>query len=174
MKVQELLENIKNDNFNLAEALQVNKYLPIDVKRTIAQGIIFECVEDDAGATKVDSVQKYMAYVRHMITAHTCLEYTDVDYDAVCSAEYGDGSLLDAIFECFERDADECEMILDFMLDDYMRELSIESSISKLVNDISVAIRGFADKLDGVDLANLIPKDLDVEKLNGFLNKYVK
>ena len=174
MKVKELLENIKQDNFNLADALQVNKYLPIDVKRTIAQSIIFECVSDDLGAIKVDSVQKYMAYVRHMVTTHTCLEYDDADYDALCSAEYDGGSLLDAIFKCFERDADECEMILDFMLDDYMHELSIESSIAKIANNICELANKIADKIDGVDLENLIPQGLDINKINGFLDKYVK
>ena len=174
MKVKELLENIKNDNFDLADALNVNKYLPIDVKRTIAQGIIFECVEDDMGATKVDSVQKYMAYVRHMITTHTCLEYTDDDYDALCSIDYGYGSLLDAIFDCFDRDADECEMILEMMLDDYMRELSIESSVARLVHNLNDVIGDFADKVDDLDIGKIIPAGLDVEKINGFLNKYVK
>jgi hypothetical protein len=174
MKVQELVENIKNDNFNLAEALSAHKYLPIDVKKTVAQSIIFECAGDYFGATKIDSVQKYMAYVRHMITTHTNLEYVDDDYDIICAAEYGDGSLLDAIFDCFGRDADECEMILELMLDDYMSEMSIDYTVAKFANELGATLKKLADKIGDLDLENIIPKGLDVEKINGFLNKYIK
>lgn len=174
MKVQELLENIKKENFNLAEALQVKKYLPIDVKRTIAQGIIFECVGEEFGVIKVDSVQKYMAYVRYMITTHTNLEYIDDDYDVVCSTECADGTLLDAIFDCFGRDADEFEMILDIMIEDYMQDFSIESTIARFVNEFGATIKGFADKINGLDIEKFIPKGFDVNKLNSFLNKYIK
>ena len=174
MKVQELLENIQKENFDLADELHVKKYLPIDVKRTIAQSIIFECVGDEFGVTKVDSVQKYMAYVRHMIAVHTDLEYVDDDYDILCSTEYEDGTLLDAIFDCFDRDADEFEMILDFMVDDYMQELSIEATIVKFVNELSANLKVFADKIGNFDVENILPNGLDVNKLNGFLNKYIK
>ena len=174
MKVKELVANMHNDNFNLEEELQVKKYLPLDVKRTIAQSIIFECTSDDMGIIKINSVDKYMAYIRHMITAHTCLEYVDNDYDALCAAEYKGVSLLDAIFECFERDVDEFDVILDFMVDDFMRDLSVEASLVKIANDVGALISKFADKIDGVDLANVIPEGLDVARINGFLDKYMK
>ena len=174
MKVQELLENIQKENFDLEEALSIKKYLPIDVKKTLAQSIIYECVSDAFGATKIDSVQKYMAYVRYMITTHTDLEYDDEDYDIVCSTEYGDGTLIDAIFDCFERDAEEFEMILDMMVEDYMHELSIEYSVARLINDLSVRIGRFADKAGKLDIQKMIPEGLDVEKINSFLNKYIK
>ena len=73
MKVQELLANIKNKDFNLERGLQVKKYLPIELKKTIAQSIIYDCTDNESGATKVDSVQRYMSYVRYMITMHTNL-----------------------------------------------------------------------------------------------------
>lgn len=174
MKLQELLVSIKEDNYNIEEALNVKKYLPIDVKKAIAQGIIFECASEEFGAIKIDYVQKYIAYVRHMITTHTDLEYTDEDYDTICSAEYKDGTLLDAIFECFERDAEEFEMILDLVLEDYMQNFSVEYTIARFVNEFGATIKGFADKVNGLDVEKIIPKDLDVQKLNGFLNKYIK
>ena len=46
MKVQELLANIKNKDFNLERGLQVKKYLPIELKKTIAQSIIYDCTEN--------------------------------------------------------------------------------------------------------------------------------
>ena len=174
MKVKELVANMHNDGFNLQDVLQVNKYLPMEVKRTIAQSVIFECANEVDGITQFDSVQKYLAYIRHMITLHTCLEYTDADYDVLCATEYADGTLIGAIFECFERDADECEMVLELMMDDVMRELSIDASVAKIANKIDELANKFADKIDGVDLASIMPKGLDVERINGFLNKYMK
>ena len=168
MKVQELIAKINNDGFNLSNELQVKKYLPIEVKKIIAQGVIYECTDSEFGETKVDSVQKYMSYVRYMITTHTILEYEDIEYDILCSTEFSDGSLLDAIFECFERDADECEMILDFMFDDYMRTLIIDATIAKFANDLSATINAFIEKIGDLNVESIIPKDLNVEKINGF------
>ena len=175
MKVKELLESIQNDNnFNLVEALNVKKYLPIEVKKTVAQGIIYECVSEEFGAVKIDYVQKYMAYVRLMITTHTDLEYDDGDYDYLCSVEYKDGNLLDEIFNCFERDAEECEMILDLMLEDTMQNFSIEYTAARFVNEISTTIKAVADKIENLKADGAVPDGLDVEKLNSFLNKYIK
>ena len=101
MKVQELVMNIKNKEFKLEKALEVKKYLPIEVKKTIAQSIIYDCTNDELGVIKVDSVQRYMSYVRYMIVAHTNLIYTDEDYDMLCSTEYGDTTLLNAIMDYF-------------------------------------------------------------------------
>ena len=97
MKVQELLMNIKNKEFKLEKGLEVKKYLPMEAKKTIAKAIIYDCTSDEDGIVKVDSVQRYMSYVRYMITTHANLKYTDEDYDALCSTEYGETTLLNAI-----------------------------------------------------------------------------
>lgn len=112
MKVNELLMNIKNKDFKLERGLQVKTYLPIEVKKAVAQGIIYDCTSEENGVVKVDSVQRYMSYVRYMITSHTDLEYTDDNYDALCSTMYEDTTLLNAIMDCFDSDAKECLRIL--------------------------------------------------------------
>ena len=176
MKVQELLENIKNKNFNLEEALEVKKYLPIELKKTIAQGIIFDCTDDSEGAIKVDSVQRYMSYVRYMIVYHTNLEYTDEDYDALCSTEYGEVTLLNAIMNYFGADAQECSRILDLMTDDYMQKNTLEFTIAKFLNGLADSIDGVANtlnsKIDGFDLKSMIPKDMDMKQMMNFLEEY--
>ena len=73
MKVQELLMNIHNKEFNLERGLQVKKYLPMEAKKTIAQGIIYECTREENGIIFVDSVQRYMSYVKYMLNMHTNL-----------------------------------------------------------------------------------------------------
>ena len=174
MKVQELLVNIKNKEFKLDRGLEVKKYLPIEVKKTIAQGIIYDCTNDDEGIIKVDSVQRYMSYVRFMITTHTKLEYTDDNYDALCSTEYGDTTLLNAIMDCFGDDAKECTRILNLMMDDYMQETTIEFSIAKFLNGINKVIGGLADTIGDFDLNSMIPENVDMSKLGAFLQNYIK
>ena len=174
MKVQELLMNIKNKEFNLERGLQVKKYLPIDVKKTIAQSIMYECSNGSDGAIKFDSVKRYLSYVRYMITTHTNLQYADEDYDILCSTAYGDMNLLNAIISCFGDDADECSRILNLVTDDYMQEMSLESVISKFLNDLSIAIANFTKKIGDIDLQNMIPDGMDMDKLNTFLENYIK
>lgn len=174
MKIQELLVSIKNKEFNLEKRLEVKKYLPIEVKKTIAQSIIYDCTSDESGAIKVDSVERYMSYVRHMITTHTNLEYTDEDYDTLCSTEYGETTLLNSIMGCFGDDAQECTRILNLMMDDCMQEMTIEFSVAKFLNGLNESIGGFAKKIGDIDLKSFIPEIVDMNKLGTFLQNYIK
>lgn len=174
MTVNELLMNIKNKEFSLERGLQVKKYLPMEVKKTIAQGIIYDCTNEADGVIKVDSVQRYLSYVKYMITMHTNLEYTDEDYDKLCSTEYGETTLLNAVVQCFDTDAKECSRILNFMMDDYLQESSIEFSIARFLNNLNNTINNLSDKISNTFADVTIPEDLDVEKLSGFLNNYIK
>ena len=178
MKVQELLANIHNKDFNLEKGLQVKKYLPFELKKTIAQGIIFESTDDSEGFIKVDSIQQYLSYVRFMILHHTNLEYTDEDYDKLCSTEYKDGMLLNAIMGCFEEDAKECTRILKLATADYMQHNSLENSVIKILGKFNTSLNSFinkfGEKFDEIDLKSIIPEDTDMDKLNKFLNEYIK
>lgn len=178
MKIEKLLMDIRNKEFKLESGLDIKKYLPIEVKKTIAQAIIYDCTSDESGVVKVDSVERYMSYVRHMITTHTNLEYTDENYDVLCSTEYGDTTLLNAIIECFGDDAKECSRILDLVMSDYMQESTLDFTLAKFLYDASGAINKLAkkitEKLNGIDLKSMIPESVDMNKLGTFLNKYIK
>ena len=178
MKINELLMSIHNKEFKLERDLQVKKYLPIEVKKTIAQAIIYECTSDEYGAIKMDSVQRYLSYVKYMITAHTNLEYIDENYDVLCSTEYGDTNLLNAIMECFGDDAKECSRILNLMVDDHMQEYSIESLISQFLYKMNASVDGFVQeinkKIKDIDMGSIIPDDVSKNQLSEFLRKYVK
>lgn len=174
MKVNELLEQIKQGNFDLESALDIKKYLPIDVKKSIAQAIIYECTDNEDMVASIDSVQKYLSYVRYMITMHTNLEYTDEDYDILFATEYNGTSLLDGIIGCFERDSKECEKILNFMIEDHLREMSMDYSIAKFLNGLNSTISKFANQFEGMDVNSIIPDNLDMEKLSTFLTNYIK
>lgn len=168
MKVQELLVNIKNKEFKLERGLEVKKYLPIEVKKTIAQAIIYDCTNEEAGVIKVDSMQRYMSYVRYMITTHTNLDYTDEDYDALCSTEYEDATLLNAIMDCFGDDAKECTRILNLMMDDFMQEMSVEFTVAKFLSGLNESISGLAKKFGDFDASAIIPESVDMNKLGSF------
>lgn len=176
MKINELVANIRNAQFDLERRLEVKKYLPIELKKTIAQGIIFDCTDNSEGVIKVDSLERYMSYVRHMIIHHTNLEYTDGDYDTLCSTEYGEGNLLNAIVECFGADAQECSRILDLMMNDYMQENTIEFTIVRLLNGLGNSLDGVIgvlnEKLNGFDLKSMMPENMDVQQVMNFLEKY--
>lgn len=174
MKINELLINIKNKNFNLEKELKVVKYLPIEVKKTIAQSIIYDCTTEENGVVKVDSVERYMSYVRNMIVMHTNLEYADEDYDVLCSTEYGDSTLLNEIIECFGSDAQECSRILELMTDDYMQEQSIEFGVVKFLNDLTMSIKNITDKIAQKTDELKISDSIDMDKLGAFLQNYIK
>lgn len=176
MKVQELLMNIKSKEFKLETGLQVKKYLPIEVKRTVAQSIIYECTNEEFGLTKVDSVQRYMSYVKYMITTHTNLEYTDENYDALCSTKYGETTLLNAIMDCFGDDAKECSRILNLMTDDLVYENSIEFTFGRVLYKLNNALDSLAGtiqkKLDGFDLNGIMPKGVNAEQITNILSMF--
>ena len=109
-----------------------------------------------------------------MIVSHTILEYLDEDYDALCAAEYDGVRLLDAIMACFHVDARECSTILDLMVEDYKREMSLESSIAKFLSGLSTMLAGVADKFESMDLQSMLPDNLDMDKLSSFLTNYIK
>lgn len=178
MKVQELLMNIKNKEFKLEKSLQVKEYLPIEVKKTIAQAIIYDCTTEEFGVVKVDSVQRYLSYVRHMIITHTNLEYTDEDYDVLCSTVYGETNLLNAIMGYFGEDAKECSRILNLMMDDYMQDSTIEFTVAKFLHELNASIGSLVAKIgqktDSIDMNSIVPDGMDFGKLNDFLQNYIK
>ena len=143
----------------------------MEEKKLIAQGILYECTERVDGVVRTDSVQQYLSYVKYMILRHTNLEYTQEDYDKLCSTEYNGTTLLNAILNCFESDAKECTRILNLVTADRMQENSLEFVIGKFLNNV---IKMLQDKLDEFDISKMIPQDADKEKLFKFLNDYVK
>lgn len=173
MKIEELVAGIENKDFNLEKELQVKTYLPIELKKTIAQSIIYDCTESDNGVIKVDSVQRYMSYVKYMITSHTNLEYTDEDYDTLCSL-----GLLNIIMDCFEADAKECSRILNLMTDDYMQEMSIDFAVAKFLNNLTGNLNNITEnivqKTNETNLNDIVPDSIDMNKLGDFLQNYIK
>ena len=169
MKIEKLLIEINRSNFDMDKELQVKKYLPMETKKTIAQGILYECTNDESGVTKIDSVQRYMSYVKYMITTHTNLEYTDKNYDALCSTMYGDKTLLNAIMDCFESDAKECSRILNLMSDDVSYNNSIGVKVGEFLYNLSNSLNMATSKLQN-KINDINFDSSNMYKLKEFLN----
>lgn len=184
MKVQELLVSMKRKDFDLEKWLQVKKYLPIEVKKTIAKGIIYDCTEEVNGVIKIDTVAQYMSYVKYMIKYHTNLEYDEVtDYDVLCSTDYVDAegntsALLNAILECFASDAKECSKIMGMMTDDCLQENNITFVVAKFLNGIGGTLGDLAgvlkNKVDSFNLESLGFGESEIAQFKELANKYVK
>lgn len=178
MKVQELLMSIHRKDFNIEKELQIKKYLPIEEKKLIAQGIIYECTENVNGAIKVDSVQQYLSYVKYMILRHTNLEYNAEDYDKLCSTKYGETSLLNAIFDTFPEDAKECSRILNFMVEDLMQENSMNFVVAKFLNNLGSQLETIMDTINAktqeLNLDSIVPNDVDLGQIKKFLDLNIK
>lgn len=179
MKVNELIKIInESEEVNLKEILEIKEYLPVLIKKAIAHEIVYESTIEDNGFIKVDSFERYMSYVRHMIVHHTNLEYTDDDYDVMYSTMYGETSLLNTIMFYFGEDAEECSRILEMVMNDYMQESTIECTVGKLIHGISERIsnltNAITEKTNGVDLKSMIPDNIDMNKLGEFVKNYKK
>ena len=174
MKVQELLMNIKIKTFNMERELRVKKYLPIQEKQNVAKLIVSECTEEVDGVVKLNSMKQYLSYVKYMITMHTNLEYTEEDYDVLCSTEYEGTTLLNMILSYFGPDAEECSRILNLMLDDYMRENSIECTVGRFLNNFNNTIGAFTTTLSNINLSDVLPEGIDTARFNTFLEQYIK
>ena len=63
-------------------------------------------------------------------------------------------------------------------LSDYLRENSLEFSIASFVSNLNEKLSNLAEringKIDGFDFVNLLPENVDMDKINQFLDKYVK
>ena len=178
MKIAELMMSIHRKDFNMEKELQVKKYMPIKTKQAIAVKILEECATEESGVLKIDSVQRYLSYVKYMILMHTNLQYTDADYDTLCSTVYNESTLLNAIMKCFESDATECSRILNLVTDDFVQEHSIENSVTEFLYNLNQTLasltNALGDKINNFDVASLLPQDFDAERMNRFLQQYVK
>jgi len=165
MRVNDLINKMNTEGFNLAETIEAKTYLPIVLKKVIAQEIVYDCTSEDNGVIKVDSFERYMSYVRHMITEHTNLEYTDDDYDTICLTEYNGDSLLGAIIGCFGEDAKECSRVLEMVMGDYMQDTTLESILAKTLYNLETKLGSFIEKMAD-NTKNMIPEGTNVERLS--------
>ena len=175
MKIKEFIEIAQNSKA-IADVIVAKKYISSVEKMRIAKDVMDISAEYDRGFIKFDSFKKHLAFTFNVIESHTDLHFADDwadkmhEYDMLCENE-----LLDVIIDTFRKDYETSLGVLYMMCDDMLADNSIEASVSKLMQSLSenldVFVGELSDKLKNIDIEKIIPKDLDLNKLTGLLNK---
>lgn len=176
MKINEFVKATKENTSSVAELIIIKKYIPSADKIRIAKEVIDVSVEYDHGFIKLDSYKKHLAFTFAIIESHTDLRFADSwvdkmqEYDTLC-----ENDLLDDVICTFKADYDASLDVLNMMCGDLLADNSIEASVAKVAQSIAenldVFVGSLSDKLEDFDIEKIIPKDLDLNKLTGLLNK---
>lgn len=163
----------------IQEKLEIKKYLPFNTKRTIAETIVAQNIEEVDGVKKYDSISAYVTFVVSTLVAHTNLEFSDspvLDYDLL--AESG---LLPLIIMEFKASYDECDVLLKLALADAMADNNLAVIVGKFLNgildkldDAGEIVKSFTDKINLPELLGTNIKEEDVAKILGFVDKLNK
>ena len=152
----------------LKKTLEIKTYIPIMVKREIAEMIVKKTTTVVNGIKKHDSIDSYISFVVAMITAHTNLQFNEdpvMDYDLL--AESG---LLPQIIMEFKPSYDECDTILKMTL---AMELE-DNNPGVLIGQFLDGILGTLQSIDFNKILGANIKEEDLTKLKRFLNKFNK
>ena len=176
MTINAFIKTIKETEIPVAELIATKKYISSAEKIRVAKAVADFSVEYDRGFVKFDSYAKHLSFIFNVIEAHTDLRFADdwadkmQEYDALCENE-----LLDAIIDTFRKDYESSLEVLDMMCNDMLADNSIEASVAKLAQSISenldVLAGTLSDKIEKVNIEKIIPKNLDLNKLQEFLRK---
>ena len=176
MTIKEFIKKTTEGTVPVTELIAAKKYIPAAEKIRIAKAVMDFSVEYDSGFIKFDSYKKHLSFLFSVIEAHTNLKFATnwadkmQEYDALYETE-----LLDAIVDIFRRDYEASLEILDMMCNDLLADNSIEASVAKLTTRLSenldIFVGAVSDKIGEFDVEKIIPKDLDLNKLQGFLHK---
>jgi len=176
MTIREFIETIKETEIPVVELITTKKYISSAEKIRVAKEAIDFSVEYDRGFVKFDSYAKHLSFIFKVIEAHTDLHFADdwaermQEYDALY-----ENDLLNATIDTFRKDYEASLEVLEMICGDMLADNSIEASVAKVAQSISenldVFVGTLSDKFEKVDIEKIIPKNLDLNKLQEFLKK---
>ena len=177
MTIKEFIEKTNGDTTHITELIATKEYISVVEKMHIAEAVIDFSAEYDRGFVKFDSCKKYLSFIFNIIESHTDLKFADdwsekiQEYDMLC-----ENNLLDVIIDTFRKDYEASLEMLDMKCKDMLADNSIEASVAKLSQSVSenldVLAGALSDKLEKLDIEKIIPKNLDLNKLQRLLNKF--
>lgn len=153
MKIQQLLKNIKKEDFSLEKALKVKEYMPVMEKRAFVMDVIAACTDEIDSLITVDRFRMGVYFDMNMLKAYTNLEISSefsemIDqYDSLCKS-----GVLNQILKMFETDYNAMNAILKAEIEELLIQNSIEAQIVKISNKISSVL----DTLGTTGLGNVL------------------
>lgn len=179
--------NIQNTKINehavedyIREQLEIREYIPFMEKCKILEMVVSKSVVEENGVKRVDPISQYISFVIAMLVAHTSLDITQDnpigDYDTLCEA-----GLLELIVMLFQKDYDECKVVLDMLVSQALEDNNFNIIVGKFLNGILARIDVFAgtlkESIGDIDITKLLGanfKEEDLMKLHSFLESYNK
>lgn len=179
--------NIQNTKINehavedyIREQLEIREYIPFTEKCKILEMVVSKSVVEENGVRRIDPISQYISFVIAMLVAHTSLDITQDnpigDYDTLCEA-----GLLELIVMLFQKDYDECKVVLDMLVSQALEDNNFNVIVGKFLNGILARIDVFAgtlkESVGDIDITKLLGanfKEEDLMKLHSFLESYNK
>jgi hypothetical protein len=156
----------------IKEKVKITEYIPFIEKRIIAEMVVRKNTTIVNGYKKNDAINQYVSFVIAMIQSHTDIEISKnpiADYDLL--AESG---LLAPIVDMFKTDYTECDIVLKLALTAELEDNNVNAMIGKLLGGISGILDVVKDKLEDLDLNEIIGDyfdEDDLAKLSSFLHR---
>lgn len=166
MKVRELVELVKTEDFSLQEKLNIKRYIPVMDKKMIAMDVIAACTDDLDGFVEVDRFTMGIYFDMCVLQKYTNLEVSfDFDemiteYDNLCEFD-----LVNIIISYFENDYIKCKDILNDELESFLVQNSLEAQVIEVVNKINALLDEVSDKFADVNLSNIITDGVNLGEL---------
>lgn len=174
MKITDFIEEIKKNNIDLQEILEIRTYIPIVEKRAILETVLDGCFTVEDGVLVCNYILKKMAFELAMIKYHTNLEIdilSEDDYDEIQKSGVN-------IHWGYLSDYQECQLLFDGMERELRAKYSIKSSIAKLTDRLSDNIDGLvnlvAEKVKDIDIGSFGLEGTEFDQFKDLLNKYGK
>lgn len=168
MKVNELVELYqKNKMIDLKKILEIKEYISIAHKQKIAELVLDECITEQNGNLYINSLSRYILFTMAVISIHTNLEfaYEDEGYNILDDFDaLNKNHLLDKIIETFKDDYNACQIVLDMMTSDKIKNhetlekkiISLLSSMPETFDKFQEIFNNIEDKSEVLDLLNSV------------------
>lgn len=156
MKINELVENMNDNNFDFINGLYIKEYLPIMEKKMFVMDIISMCTDDIDGFISADRFEIDIYFDMHVLSTYTKLEvslnFEDMvlEYDLLCQS-----GLLDRILAPLYKEYMMLHTILNNQLEEILYQNSIDAQVVKIANKINVILDVIDEKFQDVNLPNI-------------------
>lgn len=167
MKVNYLIKNIDNEDFDLIGKLKVNTYIPVMDKQKIIMDIVATCTDEVDGIVEIDYLKMDIYFKMRMLKEHTNLDISD-DFDEMVEQ-------YDTLYKSFVMNRvltlfiDDYDLMYDMLMQE-LEDLEKENSLERHLVRIVYKFNGMLDESGDVDFSKLLPDGIDASALLDLMN----